>query len=152
MKKIFLIYILLFFSSIIIIKGQSSANTPYFTLNGKYLKVDSYYNSKNKSYNFTYSSLDKSEIYDFGVKVAKKDLSYLDVIKNSGTGTFSDITFKGVRAITTLYTGQSEGVINCAREILFFKNGYFFTIMLISESSNKINSMFIKLEKNLVIK
>lgn len=68
--------------------------------------------------------------------------SYLDVIKNSGTFQYKEITFRGVRAITTTRTIQNGYQRVPNRDVLFFKDGYFYTIIIVAINSNQLDTMF----------
>jgi hypothetical protein len=130
--------------------AQGPVNTPHFTLSGNYqgAKKETNVVSGRNSYNYTIMSADNSEYYVIGVMNYKNDPAYLDEIKRSSTERYNKINFQGVPAISSEREIMSDGSLLYAKDIMFFKNSFFFSILLVAQNKNSRNSMFTKIQTN----
>ncbi|MEI8203360.1 MAG: hypothetical protein WCH34_10140 [Bacteroidota bacterium] len=143
-------FVLLFLLIALIISAQNPVHTPYFNLNGSYQDVKKEQNvvSGNKAYNYSFLSANNKEYYMIGVMKYKNNPAYLEEIKNSSQVSYSKIKFQGQTAITSEREVQSQGSILFAKDIMFFRNNYFFSAVLTAQNREKVNTMYRKFQKN----
>ena len=141
--KVFTVIILLIFSTTSLF-GQKTISTPYFKFKCECSEVENAYNPGNKSYNYSYQTLDGKSIYMISISVSSIDQAgFLKAIRNSGTFDYVDTKFKGLNAIIADMTLNGQ----YGKHVGFFKNTNGFSIIVASTSKLLVENLY----KNFVI-
>lgn len=143
-------FLLLFMLISLIISAQNPVHTPYFNLNGSYQDVKKEQNivMGHKAFNYSVMSANNKEYYMIAVMKYKNNPAYLDEIKNSSQVSYTKIKFQGKTAITSEREVQSQGSILFTKDIMFFRNNYFFSVVLTAQNRETVNIMYRKFQKN----
>lgn len=147
-NKKYILIVCLFFSTLG--AAQNPVNTPYFTLNGSYQDVQKEQNdvAGYKAYNYSFMSTDNNEYYMIAVMKYNKNSGYLDEIINSSPKKYLKINFQGQSGITSESEVMSQGSLLYVKDIMFFRNNYFFSVLLTAQNRKTVNYMFLKFQKN----
>ena len=132
--------------------AQKTIDTPYFTFSGNYQIVDQDHISSQNAYNYHIMSTNEDEYYQVGVMKYKYNPNYLNEIIKLSTEKYTKITFQGNPAISSERRLHTDVGIVYAKDIMFFNNGYFFTLLIAAESVEQRSLMHNKMKSNFKVK